>query len=307
MVFFSFLVHTILSAIPTPAVTSLLVGVDNVNKLGLQASAANQEAVNILLLGEVLAVLAIDTATVQDAGLLRNLLADVGAQPLADGLVDLLGLLDGGDLAGADGPDGLVGNNNALPVGRGELRGEGGELALNDGNGLAGLALGERLATAPDDAHAAVNGELGLGSHHLIRLAQQRTPLRVAQDGPVHAQVLELRHADLAGEGAVGLVIDVLRSHLDAGLGELFARELEIERRRGDDNLCPEANVLETVFSRSILPEDDVPTLGSSWASLRFLTIPLMDSLVPFLWSDQHPAVAPTRGFVRIRAGFMAG
>lgn len=81
-----------------------LVCIDDVNESGLQAGTANQEAVNVGLLGQILAVLLADTATVQDAGLVRRLGGDVLLQPLADGSVHLLSLLSGSNLAGADGP-----------------------------------------------------------------------------------------------------------------------------------------------------------------------------------------------------------
>ena len=80
------------------------VGIDDVDKRRLQRSTANKEAVDIGLLGKLAAVLLVDAAAVQDAGLLRSLGRDLLLQPLADGGVDLLSLLGGRDLAGADGP-----------------------------------------------------------------------------------------------------------------------------------------------------------------------------------------------------------
>lgn len=70
----------------------------------LQASTANEEAVNILLLSEVTAVLLADGTAVDDTGVVRGLSGDSLAEPLADGGVDLLGLLCGSDLAGSDSP-----------------------------------------------------------------------------------------------------------------------------------------------------------------------------------------------------------
>lgn len=70
----------------------------------LQASTANEEAVNIGLLGELAAVLLADRSTVDDADLVLGLGRDGLPEPLADSGVDLLGLLSGGDLAGADSP-----------------------------------------------------------------------------------------------------------------------------------------------------------------------------------------------------------
>jgi hypothetical protein len=119
----------------------LQTGVDNVDEGRLQAGTANQETVDIGLLGQLAAVLLADGATVDDADVLRGLGGDVVAEPLADGGVDLLGLLGGSDLAGADGPDRLVGNDDLLPLLLGELLGDGSKLPSNDVDGLAGLTL----------------------------------------------------------------------------------------------------------------------------------------------------------------------
>lgn len=86
------------------AMNSRRVGVDDVDERRLQRSAADKETVDIGLLGKLAAVLLVDAAAVQDAGLLRSLGRDLLLQPLADGGVDLLSLLGGSHLAGADGP-----------------------------------------------------------------------------------------------------------------------------------------------------------------------------------------------------------
>lgn len=180
----------------------------------LQTGTANQETINIWLLAKLLAVLLADTATIQDAGLVGNGLAHVLGQPLADGGVDLLGLLSGGDLAGADGPDRLVGDDDLAPVG--DLGLQSSELGGDDAESLAGLTLFEALAAAPYDADAVLGGVLGLGGHDLVALAEDSSSLRVAEDGPVDATVLQVLDRDLAGEGAIGLVEDILGS--DANL-----------------------------------------------------------------------------------------
>lgn len=55
--------------------------------------------------------------------------------------MDLLGLLGGSDLAGTDGPDGLVSDDNLSPLLLAELLGGSVELASDDVDGLVGLAL----------------------------------------------------------------------------------------------------------------------------------------------------------------------
>lgn len=98
--------------------------------------------------------------------------------------MDFLGLLGGGDFAGADGPgvlldicrgwlngrggnvpDGLIGNDNLRPVL--DLVGNGLELRGHDLDGLAGFALLQALAAAQDHAEAAVNSCLGLVGNEL--------------------------------------------------------------------------------------------------------------------------------------------
>lgn len=244
-------------------VPSLPTGVQLTGRL--EGSTADKEAVNVGLLAEFTAVLLVDAAAVEDSGLLGNLVADVGLEPLSDGLVDLLGLLGGGDLAGADGPDGLVGDDNLGPVR--DLGLEGGELLADDLDGLAGLALLQGLAAAPDDAQAVLGCVLGLAGDHLVALAEDGAALGVAQDGPVDAAVLELRDGDFAGEGAVGLVVDVLGGDLNAG-AEAFADEEEIQVGGRDDNLWSELSnavsidrgctVMDSLRSKGGLKRTDV-------------------------------------------------
>lgn len=149
--------------------------------------------------------------------------------------MDLLGLLGGGDLAGANGPDGLVGDDNLGPVG--DLGLEGLELLADDLDGLAGLALLEGLAAAPDDADTVLDGVGGLGGDNLVALAEDGAALRVAEDGPVDLAVEELGDGQLTSEGAVGLVKDVLGG--DANLGaEALADEGQVDGAGGDDDLC---------------------------------------------------------------------
>jgi hypothetical protein len=79
-------------------------GVDDVDERRLQAGTADEETVNVGLLGKLLAVLLADAAAVQDTGLLSSIGGDLLLEPLAERSVDLLSLLSGGDLAGTNGP-----------------------------------------------------------------------------------------------------------------------------------------------------------------------------------------------------------
>ena len=83
---------------------SSLLRIDNVHKRGLQTGTSDQEPIDILLLGQIGAVLLADTSTVDDARLLCDRGCHGFAEPFADGSVDFLGLLGGCDFAGTDGP-----------------------------------------------------------------------------------------------------------------------------------------------------------------------------------------------------------
>lgn len=231
----------------------LLLGVDNINKGRLQAGTANKEAVNIRLLAQLLAILLTDTATIQDAGLVRSLVVDSLLEPLANSGVNLLCLLGGGNLASANGPDGLVGNDDLGPVTGANLGLESVQLLGDDRDGGAGLTLLERLAAAPDYADAVVGSVLGLGCDNLVRLAENGPPFAVAQDRPGDVAVKELRDGQLTGEGTVGLVVDVLR-----GDGNLLAQRLtdgdEVEGWWGNNDLCgQERKVWSVHLSYSLL------------------------------------------------------
>jgi hypothetical protein len=80
------------------------VRVDDIDKGGLQASTANEETVNVSLLGQLRAILLRHTTTVEDAGLLSSLRGNFLLQPVTDSSVDFLRLLGGSDLASANGP-----------------------------------------------------------------------------------------------------------------------------------------------------------------------------------------------------------
>lgn len=148
--------------------------------------------------------------------------------------MDLLSLLSGGDLASANGPDGLVGNDDVAPVG--DLVLEGLELLGDVLDGLATLTLLKALTAAPDDAQAVLGSVFGLGGNNLVGLANDGSSLGVAQDDPVDVVVLELGNGDLAGEGTVRLVEDVLGSDLDVVLDGLLD-ERKVEGGRRDDDL----------------------------------------------------------------------
>jgi hypothetical protein len=83
------------------------------------------------------------------------------------------------------------------------------------------------------DANPTFQAGLGLAGNEVVLLSKDLPALRVAEQRPCDTAIFELRDGDLAGEGAVRLVEDVLRGHFD-GWGKVFTCEEEVERWRGD-------------------------------------------------------------------------
>lgn len=113
-----------------------------------------------------------------------------------------------------DAPDGLVGNNNLAPVF--DLVRDSLELLGHNIDGLTRLTLLQALTAAQNHTETAVHRRLCLAGNEVVVLLEDLTTLRVAKDSPGDTAVLELFSRDLAGEGSVGLVEDVLRRDLDA-------------------------------------------------------------------------------------------
>lgn len=137
-------------------------------------------------------------------------------------------------IACRDSPDGLVGNDNLAPVL--DLVRHSLELTRDNLDRLACLALLQTLTTAQNHTEAAVERSLGLAGHKLIRLVENDAALRVSENRPVDAAVLELLGRDFTCEGAVWLVEDVLCCYFEA-LAEVLAGEEEVQSWRGNDNL----------------------------------------------------------------------
>jgi hypothetical protein len=151
--------------------------------------------------------------------------------------MDFLCLLLAGNLAGTNSPDGLVGNDDVLPHRwASQLLSNGTKLASDNSNCLATLTLLERLAAAKNDTDTALKSGLGLGGDKLVVFLEDHATLGVANEGPGDGRVFELVDGDLAGEGSVGLVEDILGSDLKAG-AEVLAGEEEVERWWGNNNL----------------------------------------------------------------------
>mmetsp|Transcript_8206 Transcript_8206/g.24575 ORF Transcript_8206/g.24575 Transcript_8206/m.24575 type:complete len:472 (-) Transcript_8206:150-1565(-) len=209
--------------------------VHDIGKLGLEGGTSNKESINVFLGRKARGGGPASGPAVKDAGVG----SDVGASNLAEVLTDVsvcvLGLLRGGSEAGANGPDGLVGDDNIGPVLLGEdvgVRLDLGEDEFVRGASLAGL---KGLAAAGDHLEALVECVFGLLGHLLVRLALSAA-LGMSDDGPAHAHILEHVSGGFAGEGSISLDPAVLRSDSDVG-SELLLHALNVNLRRAHDNL----------------------------------------------------------------------
>mmetsp|Transcript_80217 Transcript_80217/g.211445 ORF Transcript_80217/g.211445 Transcript_80217/m.211445 type:complete len:396 (+) Transcript_80217:145-1332(+) len=198
---------------------------DDVGEGRLQGCTAYEEAVDVGLGDELLAVLRCHASAVQDTHAIGDLLGHSAGNHLADGRVSILGLFGSGHLARADGPHRLVGDDNLLPVL--DLGVHRVQLALVDFIRLAGLALLQQLANAEDHGDAGLLALLDLRRGDRIGLPELRPALGVADEGPLDRHVLEVLRVPLAGEGAHAGGANVLRA-------DGHAQSLEVRLDRGD-------------------------------------------------------------------------
>ena len=169
----------------------LACSLDDDTELGLERCTTNEEAINVGLGDKITAVSSIGRTTVLDANLSGDFSGNVLGEPLAAVSVSILSDLRGGGLSSADGPDGFVGEDDGAPRVGGLLL-DGIELSLEDIVGLSGLALLKSLTNAEDNLESGGEGTLDLDGDHLVGLTVLGATLRVSNDGPFEAEVLDL-------------------------------------------------------------------------------------------------------------------
>mmetsp|Transcript_78697 Transcript_78697/g.190622 ORF Transcript_78697/g.190622 Transcript_78697/m.190622 type:complete len:336 (-) Transcript_78697:125-1132(-) len=201
-----------------------------------QRRAADEEPVDVLLLGQLFAVARVDAAAVLNPHLRRDVLGHRGRHERADPRVRLLRLLRRRDLPGADRPHRLVRDDDLLPIARGELVHDRLELPAADVLRRAALALLERLADARHDGEPVLDGVRHLLADELVALAAQRAAFGVPQNDPRHVRVRQHLRAHLAGERAAFAHPAVLRGELELAVDR--ALDLgQVQHRRGDDHV----------------------------------------------------------------------
>ena len=132
-----------------------LVEVDDAGKLLRdEGGAADQTAVHVGLGHQIMGVLVVHGAAVEDAQALRCLSAEDLFHSAADGANGVVGVLGRGGQAGADGPNGLVGDDQVLELLGGDAQQRNLGLQADDLVGDALLLLLKALTDADDGLEA---------------------------------------------------------------------------------------------------------------------------------------------------------
>ena len=145
--------------------------------------------------------------------------------------MNVIGLLGRGHLPGADGPDGLVGDDqfrNPLPSKT--LEGSA-DLGLHHCHGLFGFALGKSFPNADDGAKVVVGGSHRLGRDGGVGLVEILPPLRMTEDDVAYPQVAEHGAGNFAGEGTLLGLVHVLGAQ---GQNAMTTQGLAGDRQGGE-------------------------------------------------------------------------
>mmetsp|Transcript_127048 Transcript_127048/g.367788 ORF Transcript_127048/g.367788 Transcript_127048/m.367788 type:complete len:200 (+) Transcript_127048:414-1013(+) len=147
----------------------------------------------------------------------------------------LLRLIRRRHLACADGPHGLVGDDDLVPILH--LRQDGRDLALVHLVGLPGLPLIKLLTDAEDDLHALLLALLHLLRRDLVGLAILGAALRVPDQRPRHAEVHQVLGGVLACERTEAGRAHVLGGDLHAHALQTRLHHGQVQRRGADHHL----------------------------------------------------------------------
>ena len=152
--------------------------------------------------------------------------------------MDLLSLLSGGSLAGADGPDRLVGNHDILPLLGCEVEYAACQFGLAHSLLLVGLALCQALADAENDLQTIGQCQVHLLLQYLGSLGIVLTTLAVAQYHVLSTGALHHSCAHFTGIGTALVVGTVLGAHGDHAVFEQLANGSQVDEGCADDNLA---------------------------------------------------------------------
>ena len=212
-----------------------------------EGGTTDQPAIDIGLGEELRRILTIAGATVEDRGLLSDLLAVAVGDRLADILQHLLCLLARGSLTGADRPDRLVGDDDTAELVLAEIEDPVLELLADDVKLPPVLALLEVLTAAEDHLQPVVECLCHLGDQSLGVLAVVLAALAVAEDDRLSSGAGYHGCGDLTGVGALGLGGAILCRHDDVGALDRLSDSAEVGKGYAEDDVALAIHALESL------------------------------------------------------------
>ena len=162
-------------------------------------------------------------------------LADDGT----DGLADLAGLLGSGGLAGADSPQGLVGDDHVTHLVGGHAGQSALDLVSDQLHGHAQLTLLQALAHTDDGEQAGVDGGVDLLVDGEVGLVIILAALGVADDDVLGAGLLDHLSGDLTGVSAVILIVAGLSADGDVAVLEQADGGLDVGGGHTQHHVAP--------------------------------------------------------------------
>ncbi len=163
------------------------------------------------------------------------------AEPLPQALTDvrvrLAGLFGGRVAAGSDGPHRLVGNDEAGNLIAGHAVEPDLDLTIEDLERLIAFAFLERLTDADDWRQLGAERGDGPPIHELVGIVEEPAALGVPDDHVLRARLAHHCGADLAGERALLLPVQVLSRHPNVRVASGFGDGMQRGERRRDDDL----------------------------------------------------------------------
>ena len=218
---------------PGTVVTGAAISTICANDPGVEAGAADERAVDVGQRQQLLGVLGLQRAAVEDPHRLAGVLVDALDERTHEG-DRLLRLLRRRAAARADRPDRLVGHDDlGQPLDR-DLLEPLLDLVAQLALGVAALALLLGLADAQDRRQAGLERRRHLERQRAVGLAEQLAPLGVPEHDAVDVDLGQHLRRHLAGERALVGLVHGLRVDLDARAARGVDQRLQREERSAD-------------------------------------------------------------------------
>ena len=193
-------------------------GLDEGDEIGgFESGTADKTAIDILLSEETGGIGGLHGAAIEDTGCFSNVGAVEIGEEGANLRMDLLRLLIGSGFAGADCPNGLVGDDDLSHIGGGDSFEGLADLAIDHVGGLVAFAFLECFTDADDGDETGGDGGGGTLVDGFIRFAEVLAAFGVSDDDVCHAGVLEHIGGNFTGESAIGGPVDVLGTDANRG------------------------------------------------------------------------------------------